>query len=255
MTVYELYEKLSAVWPDTLSAPWDNDGIMLTPDGNAEVDRILISLDGDAKSIDAAINGGYDLLLTHHPAIFTRVRSVTPDTANGRRILSAAANGLSVISLHTRLDAGKNGVNETLCRLLGWEPTGFFGDDEMPGIGRYTDTEPIGGETLARLVKERLGAPAVRVTGMTNRPIRRIGFCGGDGKDLVPAAIRIGCDAFITGDAGYNMAEDASESGLMTVETGHFHSENPVCRVLAEAIREICDRDADLFDSCAYRVI
>ena len=255
MTVNELYEKLTERWPKSLSAPWDNDGIMVTPDGNAPVRRILIALDGDVKAIDAAVKGGYDLLVTHHPAIFTGVKAVTPDSVNGRRILAAVRNGLSVISLHTRLDAGEGGVNDTLCRTLGFEPSGCFGDDEMPTIGRYADVEPMSGEALARLVKERLGAPAVRVTGDTAKTVRRIGFCGGDGKDLIPCAIRMGCDAYITGDAGYNMAEDAAEEGLFTVEAGHFHSENPVCRVLAETIQKICKIDADCFDSCAYRVI
>ena len=255
MTVWNLHEALSERWPKSLSAPWDNDGILISADPAAQVGRILISLDADARALSYAAENGFDLLLTHHPALFRDTRTVLPDTVNGRRVIFALRHGISVISLHTRLDAGPDGVNETLCRLMGAEPSGTIGAEDTPGIARFADVPETDGKSLARLVKERLGAPAVRVTGDLDRPIRRIGFCGGDGKDLIGPALEAGCDAFVTGDAGYNAAEDAAELGLLTVEAGHFHSENPVCRVLLDAVTALCGRETELFDSCAYQVI
>ena len=85
--------------------------------------------------------------------------------------------------------------------------------------------------------------------------MRRIGFCGGDGKDLIPGAILAGCDAYVTGDAGYNAAGDAAEEGLFTVETGHWHSEHPVCRILAEAAGALSGAPCSVYGSCAYRIL
>ncbi len=254
MTVFELHEALSERWPVSLSAPWDNDGILISADPAAPVRRALVSLDADAKALAYAEEHGFDLLLSHHPAVFRGARSVTPETVNGGRVIRAIRHGISVISLHTRLDAGKDGVNETLCRLAGFEPSGAFGTDDTPGIARYADIPETDGYALARLVREKLNAPLLRMTGDPGRRIRRIGFCGGDGKDLILSALEAGCNAFVTGDAGYNAAEDAAELGLLTLEAGHFHTENPVCRVLADAVRELCGAETEWFDSCAYRV-
>ena len=255
MTVKELHEALSELYPKTLSCEWDNDGIMVSADPDAPVRRILVSLDAVTEAVRYAARNGFDLLLTHHPMLFRGVKSVTPDSVGGRRILAAAAGGVSVISLHTRLDAARGGVNDTLCRACGFEPSGFFGDEECPELGRYADVKPMTGDYLAALVKEKLGCPAVRVTGTGSAFIRRIGFCGGDGKDYLPAALAAGCGAYVTGDAGYNMAEDAAEEGLFTVEAGHWHTEEPVCRVLAETASALTGADIELWNSCAYRII
>ena len=110
MTVRELYEGLTELWPLSLSCSWDNDGIMASRDTRAEAKRILVSLDASADAIRHAAENGFDVLLTHHPMLFRGVKNVTPDTVGGMRVLEAVGAGLSVISLHTRLDAGKNGV-------------------------------------------------------------------------------------------------------------------------------------------------
>ena len=255
MTVKELHEALTELYPRSLSCSWDNDGIMVSPDPDAGVRRILVSLDAVTDAVRYAAKNGFDVLLTHHPMLFRGVKSVTPDSVGGRRILTAASGGVSVISLHTRLDAGRGGVNDCLCRACGFEPSGTFGDEDSPALGRYADVKPMTGDYLAALVKEKLGCPAVRVTGEGSAFIRRIGFCGGDGKDLIPAAQAAGCGAFVTGDAGYNMAEDAAEDGLLTVEAGHFHTEAPVCPALAETASALSGAYAEVWNSCAYRIL
>ena len=255
MTVFELHEKLTEKFPRSLSCSWDNDGIMVSADTSSAVKKILLALDGTAEVVSYARENGYDTVITHHPMIFKGVKSVTFGSLSGRRILDAALNGVSVISLHTRLDAGNDGVNDSLVRALGLEASGTFGDDDAPTLGRISDTAPMTGEELACLVKEKLACSFVRVTGDLTKTITRIGFCGGDGKDFVYPALSAGCSAYITGDSGYNMAEDAAEDGLLTIETGHYHSEAPVLPILSKIVFEITGIEPDIFDSCAYRII
>ena len=255
MTVKEFHDKLSELYPRSLSCSWDNDGIMVSGDLSAEVKRVLVALDATSDVILTAAEGGFDTVLVHHPMLFRGAKSVTEESYAGRRVLTALNAGISVISLHTRLDAGEGGVNDTLAHVLGFEPDSCFGDDNCPTLGRYADVDPISADALVALVKEKLGVPAVRVTGSLDRKIRRIGFCGGDGKDFVPLALSIGCDAFITGDAGYNMALDAGEDGLLTIEAGHYHSEFPVCGRLAALAREIAGAEAEIMESARYRIL
>lgn len=255
MTVAELHDKLSEKFPKTLSCSWDNDGIMVSADVNSEVKKVLIALDASHEVVKYAAENGYDTVVTHHPMLFRGVKSVTEASLSGRRILDAVKSGVSVISLHTRADAGDGGVNDALCDTLGFKAVGKFGDDEAPTLGRIAEADGITGEELARLVKEKLDCAAVRASGDTTKEIHRIALCGGDGKDFIYPALAAGCDAYITGDAGYNMAQDAGEDGLLTIEVGHYHSEAPICEVFAELVREFTGISADIYDSCAYRVL
>ncbi|MBQ8187254.1 MAG: Nif3-like dinuclear metal center hexameric protein [Clostridia bacterium] len=255
MTVNELHKALSEKYPKTLSCAWDNDGIMVSADTDAEVKRVLAALDATHETVKYAAANGFDTVVTHHPMLFKGAKSVTMANTSGRRILDAAKSGVSVLSFHTRLDAGEGGVNDCLCRACGMEPTEFFGDDEAPALGRIAVCEPMTARALAQLVKEKLGCDAVRLNGNPDRTVTRIGFCGGDGKDFIYPALSAGCDAFVTGDGGYNMAGDASEEGIVTIECGHYHSEAVVLAPLAERIRELSGAETVIYNSCTYTVI
>ena len=255
MNVKTLHEELSRRYPKTLSAAWDNDGIMSSPDVYAEVKRVLVALDASHAVIKYAIENGFDTVVTHHPMIFKGAKNVTPSTLTGRRIVDSLLNGVSVLSFHTRLDAADGGVNDELCRTLGFAACESFGDDEMPALGRIAEIPAMTAGDLAELVKTKLGCDAVRVSGDHLTTVTRVAFCGGDGKDFIYPALAAGCQAYITGDAGYNMAEDAAEDGLVTIEAGHYHSEAPVCRVLAKDILELTGIAAEFYDSCGYRII
>ena len=255
MNVKTLHDELTKRWPKTLSAAWDNDGIMASPDTAAEVKRVLVALDATHAVIRYAVENGFDTVITHHPMIFKGAKNVTTATLTGRRIVDSLTGVVAVLSFHTRLDAAEGGVNDAICRALGFAPCESFGDDEMPTLGRIAEIPAMTVGELAELVKTKLGCTAVRVNGDGSQTVTRVALCGGDGKDFVYPALASGCQAYITGDAGYNMAEDAAEDGLVTIEAGHYHSENPVCRVIAEAVHELTGIDAEFYDSCGYKVI
>lgn len=255
MTVYELHKALSERYPKTLSCAWDDDGIMISADTGAEVRRVLTALDATHETVKYAAANGFDTVVTHHPMLFKGVKSVTMANTSGRRILDAALNGLSVLSFHTRLDAAADGVNDALCCACGLEPTETFGDEEAPELGRIAVTEPMTAGELARLVKEKLGCDMVRLNGNPDTIVTRIGFCGGDGKDFIYPALSAGCQAFVTGDAGYNMAGDAAEEGIVTIEAGHYHSEAVVLEPLANAVRECTGAEVVIYSSCTYRIL
>lgn len=244
----DFYSELEAFAPKTLSATWDNDGVMCRVPWKDEVKRVLVALDPTAAAIEYAAENGFDVLLTHHPLIFKGLKSLTGEDTVSYRTVKALACGVGVISLHTRLDAAQGGVNDALMAKLGIEVTGNFGDAEAPELGRLgelcceTDVRE-----LALKVKNALGCGAVRVTG--GGKVKKIAAVGGDGKDFIIPAMLCGADVLITGDAGYNAAEAAAEVGFTVIEAGHFHTEKPVCEVLAGYIRDM-GIEAEVFDTC-----
>ena len=185
MTVRELYSALSKLYPKELALPWDNDGLMVSADPEREVQRVLVALDATLSAINYAKENGFDTLVTHHPMLFRGVKSVVPENLSGARVITAITSGITVMSFHTRCDAADGGVNDALCRALGFEPTESFGDAEAPTLGRVANVPEMTARELAALVKDKLGCVAVRVNGDLSRKVTRVAFCGGDGKDFV----------------------------------------------------------------------
>ncbi len=257
MTVREFYAELEKKYPRELSAPWDNDGIMCCADPCAEVKKVLLSLDATEGAIESAARGGYDVLLTHHPMIFRGVSAFVGGRFPADRVLAALNGRVTVISLHTRLDAADGGVNDAFAAALGFDPATLekFGDGECPALGRIaTMTEETDADSLAALVKNVLCASSVRVTGQGK--VKRIALVGGAGKDLIGPAIAAGADVLVTGECGYNAAEDAAESSLLTIEAGHYHTEAPVLDFLDLFIRTLdAGIETEKYCSCAYRII
>lgn len=253
MTVGELDRLLAEKFTPDLSAPWDNDGIMVCDDLTRPIQSVLVALDPAEMVIRYAIDNGFDALVTHHPLVFRKMNAVTPTTLTGRKAILALENHLAVLSYHTRMDAGTDGVNDALCQALWHQAEGTFGDAENPTLGRYfTLAEPIQAGEYANLIRDALDVGHVRITGDPHKPVRKVALCGGDGKDFVNAALDIGADLYLTGDAGYNMAADAAEEGLVVVEAGHYHTEAPVCRTLAAWLCRETGLDCVPIGCCPY---
>ncbi len=253
MKFTEFIEKLEEIAPRSLSAEWDNDGVMCRCPQTDEVSKVLVALDPTEKAIKYAAEGGFDLLVTHHPLIFKGVKSLTGEDVVTHRAITALLSSVSVVSLHTRLDAAKGGVNDALAAILGLRVTGIFGDSEAPELGRICELErEMTAEELALLVKEKLGASSVRLTG--GGKVKNVALVGGDGKSFVAPAMAAGADLLITGDGGYNILEAAAEEGFSVIEAGHYHTEFPVCEKLCEYLRGL-GLEAEVFDYCPYKNI
>ena len=235
MTVNELYAKLNALIPSSLSCEWDNDGLMCCPDGAREAKKALVCLDVTADAVRKAIDGGFDVIISHHPFIFKGLKSVTENDFIPKKAMELIRAGISVMSFHTRLDATCGGVNDKLASILGIEDTQPFGE----GIGRIgklgTETDA---QTFAKKVKEVLGAPAVFLADL-GKKVKRVAVLGGSGDDFISEAIMLGADAYVSGELGHHPMTDAPDMNITLIEAGHFYTEQPVCEVLCEMIKKI----------------
>src|SRR5690349_4728203 len=104
--------------PADFAESWDNVGLQLG-DPVSQVSRIMVALDPGAAAVEAAIAAGCQLLITHHPFIFTPLKKISTTDETGRLAILAAKNDLSIISLHTNYDIAQGGVNDLLAERLG----------------------------------------------------------------------------------------------------------------------------------------
>ena len=235
MTVYELYKHFDTVIPRSLSCEWDNDGLMCCPDATRKVSKVLVALDATADVAAEAIEGGYDLIITHHPFIFKGLKSITDGNFVGSKSIELIRAGISVFSFHTRLDTVAGGVNDVLASVLKLNDAVPFGDDGMGRIG--TLDAPMSAEEFAKKVKDALGVPAVNLSAC-GKPCYRVAVLGGGGDSETGAAMAAGADTYVTGNLGFHTLTDAPDMGINLIEAGHFYTENPVCHRICEIVHE-----------------
>lgn len=252
MKICEFIAEMDRIYPKCTSAPWDFDSLQCSYDPEKELHRVLVALDATEEVIDRAVEGEYDLILTHHPMIFGDTGDIVPSELYGRKIIKLIRGGVATASYHTRLDAGEGGVNDCLAGVMGLSDIMSFGDDELPTIGRIGSLPvPMSADELCILVKERLNAPFVRLSG--ERTVKKLAVVGGAGKSLVTAAKAAGADAILTGEVAYNAAIDFADTDISVIEAGHFYTEFPVCHRLAELVKQIAGIEADVFDKAPQK--
>ncbi len=252
MTVNELYNELSALYPTSFSEEWDNDGLMCCIDGCKEVKRVLCALDATDAVIDHAIENGFDLILTHHPLLFHKVGAFTESVPEARKLMKLASAGISVFSFHTRADAASGGVNDLLAEALGLSDI-----EPLPGgLGRIgTLKEKATLSAFVEWVKEALPTPLVLV-GDAGLPVFRCALCGGSGKDEIAAAKAAGADTFLSGRLSYESVNEAGALGINLLEAGHFYTEDLLPRYWAKELpRRYKGLYAEHISSCRLKIV
>ena len=224
MKVTELYGRLCDQIPQSLSMPWDNDGLQLCPEPEKEVKRVLCALDLTPAAAQFAIDHRCDAVLTHHPLMFAPLSVLQLGSGKGDTVLRLAKAGISSMSFHTRYDALDGGMNDILCNTLGFKPGERFGE-EGECIGRLADIPEIPVAQLAEHVKKTLGAPFVLLSAGCCGKVSRVALCAGDAKDFIIPAAKCGADVLICGRASYNTVIESQEHGIAVIEAGHYYTE------------------------------
>jgi dinuclear metal center YbgI/SA1388 family protein len=117
-TVADVTAELDAFAPPALAADWDNVGLLLG-DPAAPVERILTCLTVTPEVAAEAVEGAYQLIVTHHPILFRGTKRLTTATPEGRTVLALARANVAVYSPHTAFDDTRGGINERLAGRLG----------------------------------------------------------------------------------------------------------------------------------------
>lgn len=241
-TVREIYEALFAFAPAYMKEDWDNVGL-LCGRWDAEVTKIVVALDPSLAAIEEAKAVGAQLLVTHHPLIFTPVKAVNEDTDVGQKLLLLAENHIAAINLHTNLDCAPKGVNDILAETLGlcdvsvFEPAGKDETGRDYGLLRMGTVKEQNLSEFIPFVKAALGCEGLRFADGA-LAVRRVAVGGGACASEMEKVKRAGCDTFVTADVKYHEFLWAQEMGLNLIDAGHFETENPVCAVLERVLRE-----------------
>ena len=222
----ELYDFIDSLAPFDTQMSFDNAGL-LTGDKNTISDTVIISLDVTGDVIKEAVENNANIIISHHPVIFTPLKSLSSDSVP----FLCARHNITVISAHTNLDIAKGGVNETLAEYAGVIADEYFTDDCMI-LGHLP--KPADCKELAKSLAGHISGLRYTDTGI----IEKIAVsCGAGGNNIFLAA-KCGADGFITGEIKHHEIIFANEKNIAVFDLGHFNSENLIIPVLAKKLSQ-----------------
>ena len=229
MKVIDIFNFLNQKFPVDTACDFDNVGLLIG-DGEQPVTKILISLDCTNDAIDRAIENGCELIITHHPVIFNPLKNLL----KGSIPYEIVRNNISVISMHTNLDVGIAGVNDTLCNTLNpLEAETVIASDGY--ALKKCVVSPISANKLAESLKLNLGG-SVRYTD-SGKIIETVLVCSGSGGSFVEEVKCFGCDALVTADVKHNQFLEADRLGISIFDAGHFNTEDVVIEPVKELLQ------------------
>lgn len=228
MLCREIMQVIEAAYPREAALDFDNVGL-LAGRAEKEVERVYIALDATDAVIERAAEVGADMLITHHPLIFSPLKRVTDEDFISRRILKLIQNDIAYYAMHTNYDV--LGMAELSEKILGIRDTQVLDitmeKDGFPeGIGRVGSLErPMTLRECCVYVKHKLNLGSLKVFGDMDAQVSKLAVSPGSGKSVIGAAIAKGADVLVTGDIGHHEGLDAVEQGLAVIDAGHYGTE------------------------------
>ena len=220
-TVKDISKEIEKFAPKYLMEDYDNVGLMVGRD-DKHVSKVLLALDCTNDVIREAIENNADMIISHHPLLFKKPKSITTNDLLGNKIISLIKEDISLYSCHTNLDSTKNGINDVLVNLLGFKSSLIIDEKESEngkcGIGRLIRLEePMSLDDLVSIIKNKLDIKGLRVAKGSDK-VNTIAVINGSGQDYFYEAKKLGADCIITGDTTYHFVSDFKEMNISIID-------------------------------------
>ncbi len=255
MKLTEIFAKLEKIAPVSLSGEfckkfemYDNSGILLNC--GKEITGVLFSLDLSMKAVEEAKRLKYNLIVTHHPAIYYGVKKfdLTENTVN-TAVAECIKNGISVISMHLNFDAAPQGIDYWLMRGLGGN------DGKCAAVlkgGGYGRVYSVAEQTLNDFVnglKREFGTQRVMVFGAYDKKINKVAsFCGAGCDEFnMNFAVKNGADVFVSSDMKHHEIAELTARGIAVAVMTHYASESYGLNKIYEKIKQELNVPAEFF--------
>ena len=235
--IRDICDFLDCIAPKNLAEEWDNVGL-LAGDFQSAANRVMTCLTITPASAQEAIDGDCDLIVTHHPLPFHPIKKITSEETATRMLWDLIRAGIAIYSPHTGFDSAAQGINHQLALMAGIaDPSPIVpAEDEggRTGAGRIGSLDAaIQVSDLISALREPLAAGHVGLVGQMDSKVKTVAFACGSGGTFLDPAIRLGCDAMVTGEANFHTCLEAQAAGVHLILLGHYASERFALEQLA----------------------
>ena len=174
MKIKQVVDALEHYAPLPLQEGYDNAGLQVGLTEAVEMSGALLCLDVTEAVVDEAIQKGCNLIVSHHPLIFRKLARISDENYVQRTVRKAIKNDITIVAMHTNMDAAAGGVNFKIAEKLGLRNVQFFaGEKEVDGvkggegvIGEVA--ENLAADDLVLMLKKRFGVECVQPVASTS---------------------------------------------------------------------------------------
>ena len=227
MLCRDIMKVIETTYPKHAALEWDNVGLLVGRT-EKEVSKIYVALDATDEVIDAAIALEVDMLITHHPLLFSPLKKITDEHFIGNRVVKLLQHDISYYAMHTNYDVlGMAELSGTILGLNQMEVLEVTDSVNGEGIGRVgLLSEEITLQECCELVKDKFQLENVKVFGDVNKMVRRVAISPGSGKGMADIALDKLADVLVTGDIAHHEGIDAVAQGIAIIDAGHYGLEH-----------------------------
>lgn len=265
MKCKEIINVLENLSPVEYACSWDNVGLLVGRK-EKEVKKIVIALDASEEVISIAVKEQADMLITHHPMIFSSIKKVNGEQFTTEKVLTLAEYGICYYAMHTNFDT-IGGMAELAAgeQYLNLSDTSSIEAAECSdiGMGRYGKLpRPMTAEQTAEYVKKKFDIPYVLLYQRRDEREKvydRIAVMPGSGKSEIAKVKEKGYTLYLTGDIGHHEGLDAMDMGLSVIDATHYGLEHIFISYLYDYLKKMLkDEKIDIITAdtgCPARVL
>ncbi|MGN0804217.1 MAG: Nif3-like dinuclear metal center hexameric protein [Candidatus Coproplasma sp.] len=206
---------------------YDNSGIII--DTGNDVIGAVFSLDFSESAVNQAIEKGYNLIITHHPAIYGGISRIDIfQDAKSRAIEKCLKHGISVISMHLNFDIAPEGIDYHLMCGLGGKAGKPLATVEGGAYGRVYDITPTPAEDYMKQIDKTFRTKRAVLYGGEEAIFKRVAsFCGAGCDDSAMAyAKNEKADVLVSSDLKHHEIAELVECGIAVIELTHYCAES-----------------------------
>ncbi len=118
INIKNITDFLESIAPLSFQESYDNCGL-ITGNPITPLKGIMVCLDSTEEVVNEAIKRNCNLIISHHPIVFSGLKKINGNNYVERAIIAAIKNDIAIYAIHTNLDNVSNGVNSMIAKKLG----------------------------------------------------------------------------------------------------------------------------------------
>ena len=232
MLIKDIISEIETFAPLSLQEDYDNAGLII---GNPATDitATLLTLDVTEDVIDEAIRKNCQLIVAHHPLIFSGIKQLNGSDEVQRCVVKAIKSDIAIYAAHTNIDNVINGVSGRMAEKIGLQNIEILKaissscEDFQNRVGAGVVgnlPQPVSEQEFLQKLKSIFGTGCIKHTQLQNKPIRKVALCGGSGSAFLKEAINVQADVYVSADFKYHDFFNA-ENQILIADIGHYESE------------------------------
>lgn len=212
----------------------------LCVEASPNVTRVVTGVSFRDSLIEAAVAEGADAIIVHHPNGFWKNEPKIPVGRYGKRLSKLFRHGISLYGFHLPLDGHPEiGNNALIAKAMQMRVVQGFMKEGERTVGVVAETErPVSHGEFLELAGKAFEHGVQNALMFGTESIRRVAICSGSGASGIEEAIRLGADAFVTGEIKESVPIACEELGFNLISCGHHRTEIFGVQALAKKIAE-----------------